>query len=85
MENCFHFFIKMQNLEILTGTIKSVNVSFSCHSHIINEIDKVYAGGSRFMFFYKLREGGSVKIIGNFDDLKYPGSKIEYRRTDLLN
>ena len=49
------------------------------------EIAKVYAGGSRFMFFYKLREGGSIKMIGDFNDLKYPGSKIEYRRTDLLN
>lgn len=84
MENCFQFLSKMQNLEILTGTIKSVNVSFSCHL-CYQGTAKVYAGGSRFMFFYKLREGGSVKFIGDFDDMKYPGSKIEYRRTDLLN
>ena len=74
----------MQNSEIFTGTIKSVNVS-SSWSFNFQKIDKVYAGGSRFMFYYKLREGGSVKINGDFDDLKYPGSKIEYRRTDLLN
>ena len=74
----------MQNLEIFTGTIKSVNVSSSGQFRL-ECIDKVYAGGSRFMFFYKLREGGSVKVVGDFDDLKYPGSKIEYRQTELLN
>ena len=60
-----------------TGTVKSVNVSPEIFISSYGFV-KVYANGTNVIYYYNLREGGTVKMTGQFEALVLPGSAIEY-------
>ena len=70
-------FKSTQNENSLRGTVKSVNVSIRDFNYKLT-FSKVYSNGTAFVFYYNLKESGTVKMIGSFDLLKYPGTELDY-------
>ena len=68
---------KSTEAPLKTGTVKSVNVRQEIFI-LSNRVVKVYSNGTNFIFYYNLKEGGTVKMTGQFEALILPGLAIEY-------
>ena len=68
---------KSTEAPLKTGTVKSVNVSSEIFILSYGFL-KVYSNGTNFIFYYNMREGGTVKMTGQIEALILPGSAIEY-------
>lgn len=65
------------NENSLRGTVKSVNVSLRDMNFNLT-FSKVYSNGNGFVYYFNLKDNGTVKMNGNFQLLKYPGAELEY-------
>ena len=66
-----------QNENFLRGTVKSVNVSLRDYNFELT-FSKVYSNGNGFVYYFNLKETGTVKMTGSFQLLKYPGAELEF-------
>ena len=69
---------KSTEAPLKTGTVKSVNVSPEISILSYGFFVKVYSNGTNFIFYYNMKEGGTVKMTGQFEAIILPGSAIQY-------